>query len=416
MGRTIVRNGVRIILPDTPESDYRAMKSRIEDFNRKQRMAGDKPLALEGITGADLYSTSGEDKLNAAYTSLQNKVNEFGRLNRQLNDAGIATPDAVQALDTGVLIGGAPGPVRQFSSQGETRRFLDWEDNEITGQKERVPFKDPSTGDPLSQLFGMLDLGPGERANELVQENALKLAGFDAGPNNMTPGLEHYSDHIVNLPDGSVNRVEGKIRLSDIGPTDNLPVEGVSLNTSKRGRQMAAEVRSLIERRMRQPDHLNMIEATEALIQEGVLNPPGQMKNRLGKALRSDPKFMTDPDGIYDSMIVTGYPKELQYYDDDFRSDKLAVAPDDIYFVNHLQAAKRWIEQKRNPRMLVTPNRGESGYGPERAFVQAVIPLNAEYAGQRIYKDLAKARPNVRQITNLGPEGDYSQYEKRPRQ
>lgn len=396
---------------------------------RNSRKAGQKILVLEGVDGSSLYGSSGKEQLSAAYESLMNKTNEYRRLNKQLSDAGIPTDGMYGDVNTGVLTGGAPGPYIENPGSNETRHFLDWEDNKITGKPERVPYLDPSNGKPLAQKFGMLNIdGRKVKANEIVQETALKLAGMNASANNMVRGKEHYSDHIVDLPDGKQKRVEGKIRKinSRFRGTDNIPVEGVQLpGTSLEGRDMSFEVKRLITAEMIEND-FDMITATESLIDKGVLKGFGQYpEQRLGKILRSDPDFMKDPDGIYDQLIVTGYldttaepwkhrpgskgeRKAIQ-----FNSDKLAVAPETVHLIKYLAAAREYLKSAKGKAgvndVLVTPNKGHSGDSEyERAFVQGVFPLNAKYRDQPIFTDMAQEFPNVQQLIRK------LEYEKRP--
>lgn len=383
---------------------------------RNSRKAGQKILVLEGVDGSSLYGSSGKEQLGAAYESLMNKTNEYRRLNKQLSDAGIPTDGMYGDVNTGVLTGGAPGPYIENPGNNETRHFLDWEDNEITGKPERVPYLDPSNGRPLVQDFGMLDIdGRRVKANEIIQETVLKLAGMNASANNMVKGKEHYSDHIVDLPDGKQKRVEGKIRQSDgyATHTDNIPIEGVVLpNTSLSGRDMSNEVAELIKREM-DISGVDMITATENLINNNVLegygDAWGKPEQRLGKILRSDPTYMTDPDGIYDQLVVTGYPSTTinprrnragsagERRARQFKSDKLAVPPESVHLIKYLAAAREYLKSGKGD-LLVTPNLGHSQSGTERAFVQGVVPLNAKFRDQPIYTDMATAYPNVQQL------------------
>ncbi len=380
-----------------------------------QKLAGG--IDFSELKGSDIFSSGTSDNLSDAYTQLMGKANEYGRLNRQLNEAGISTPGPIQELDTGVLSGGAPGPVRDFSQGNEIRRFIDFEPNEITGKKERVPFIDVSTGDALTQEFGMLDIdGNTVKANELVQLTALKLADMNARANNTVRGKEHYSDHIVDLDNGRQQRIEGKIRSStgNFKNTDMIPIEGIRLNNSNlQGRAMSNRVAELISNKMK-AENIDMISATEGLIGDGVFSPPGNMENRLGKILRSDPTYMKDPDGLYDSLIVTGYPSQLQVPSMNlrgssgertarqFKTDRLAVAPDNVMLVKHLAAAREWIKSGKGRNgvgdLKVMPNRGHNGQGQERAFVQAVLPIDGKYRNQPIYSNLAEDSPNVEQL------------------
>ena len=411
MGRRASRYDGRATKSARPNKEWLAQKRAEAD----QKLAGG--IDISALTGSDLFTRATADNLSESYTGLMAKANEYGRLNRQLNDAGINTPDAIQELNTGVLTGGAPGPVRDFSQGNEIRRFIDFEPNDITGKKERVPFIDVSTGDALTQEFGMLDIdGRTVKANELVQLTALKLADMNARPNNTIRGKEHYSDHIVDLDNGRQQRVEGKIRSTTghYKDTDMIPVEGVRLaNSNLRGRQMTNKVEELIVNKMK-ADNVDIISATEQLIGDRRLAPPGQMYNRLGKLLRSDPTYMQDPDGLYDSLIVTGYPSKLQapwrnlegsageLKAKQFNSDRLAVAPDDVMLVKHLAAAREWVKSGKGRDALkdlkVTLNKGHSGGGRDRAFVQAVVPIDGKYRNQPIYTDLAKESPNVEQL------------------
>lgn len=369
--------------------------------NKPQRMAGED--LSQALTDDDVIDfliemegpASATAALPDAYQMLMEKTNEYARLNRSLVEAGVRESDIdmYKELDTGILRGNVPGPYIKSRKGNETRVFMDRQQNDITGKPELVPFADPSTGTPLTQRFGMLPIdGKQTKANEIIQQTALKLAGLDATFNNTRS--HHYSDHIARNADGSVQRIEGKIRDSTMPKTDNIPIEGVRLpNTSLKGKEMARSVRSKINNNQRGRD---IITSTEELLKQGVLKPPGSMDQRLGKILRSDPSYMKDPKGIYDSLLVTGYSGALQRRPD-FKSDKLAVAPDSVYMVDDLSLAKKYIEGGKGS-LMVTPNGGHSKDGPERAFVQAVLPVSAKQDGRNIYRDMTTASPNVGQL------------------
>ena len=345
-------------------------------------------IELEGAAPAT-------SELPLAYQMLMDKTNEYAQLNKNLVDAGVRPTDIgmYKELDTGTLKGNVPGPYIKSRKGNETRVFMDRQMNDITGKPELVPFADPSTGAPLTQKFGMLPIdGKTTLANEVIQQTALKLAGMDASFNNRKS--PHYSDHIVARADGSKQRIEGKIRDSDRAMTDNIPIEGVRLpNTSLRGYDMTNEVGRRIRGNRNGRD---LISKTEDLIERRELMPPGDMDKRLGKILRSDPTYMTDPNGIYDSMVVTGYPASTQR-DPEYKTNKKAVAPENVLMVDDLSKAKKYIEGGQG-RLLVTLNSGFDDNGPERAFVQAVLNTTAEQDGRRIYRDMTVDSPNVGQL------------------
>jgi len=301
----------------------------------------------------------------------------------------------LKRLDTGDLQGGVPGPYVKNSPTHETRVHVRRRDD-----GELVPAGVEPT------VLGMIDLPRGQQATELVQQKALQLAGMNARFNNQRRGLEHYSDHIVDLGDGNTRRVEGKIRVADgnFANTDNVPshtfiVPGDGVQRDLYG--MQREVRSLIERQMR-ASRTDALTATEMLLHSGELGIADNQR-RLGKLLRSDPAFMEDPDGIYDQMIVTGYPKETVYNDRDFNSKKLVKGPSTIHLVPDMKALKDSITDGSKRRPLVTRNEGHSGDGAPRTQVQHIVPIDGEREGRPLYIDMTEAFPMTQQLLEILP-------------
>ena len=376
-------------------------------------LENDLELAYEFLTEP---MKSKPSKLDDHIASLDIKLKAFKAIDDALVEAGVnpgeftkkirvgkgknkrnETIRTLKRLDTGDLQGGAPGPYVKNTPTHEIRVHV-----KRRNDGELVPAGVEPT------VLGMAPhLTKDEQATEVIQRKALQLAGMNASPGNTRVDpvtgrtMHHYSDHLVELPDGKQIRVEGKIRSADgrFKNTDNVPshtfivpIGGENLPLPK----MRRLVDTMITDHMKDYN-TDVITATEALLADGKLGIDDD-QSRLGKLLRSDPAYMNDPEGIYDQMIVTGYPGQTILHDDDFKSKKLVKGPSSIHLVPNLKALKDSVVDSNSRRILVTKNEGHSGHGRPRTQVQTVVPIQGKRDGKPLYIDMRKSFSNDRAV------------------
>jgi len=399
---------------DAYDEDFRNEYLQIIQDRSTPRMAGEAVGLLSDDDVIDFliaFEKGAEpEKPLGSYGKVADKVNEYARLNQDLRDAGVKPSDLgmFEELDTGELRGGSPGPYIKTKKGKQTRVFMDRKFNEITGQKELVPFLDPDTNTPLSFTFGNQPelYNKYNSANEAIQLAALKLMGKPSvmNPNNRKMGKDgrpmyHHADFQQFDDDVTLN-VEGMIRSVQGGYKNTVAVPShtqIVPYAEVAGKDLPTKVRNLINDEMRRSG-ASAINATEALLDRGVLGVSDQ-EFRDGKLFRAaNDRYGKEK---YDQLIVSGYDKNA-FDDYNFTQDTNAIAPRSIHIAKDLDLVRQYVE-KFNPRFF-TPkeiNRGKTGKGAPRAKVQHAIPINAKMNGTRLFTDAVSENPRVAQIMDL---------------
>lgn len=372
--------------------------------SRKAKKA-QRRMASEAIQKEALIEKLGTDILNEIRgevadmkaQSLQNAVDDGIRyLNMrepQLDKLRVegqsygSIEDELLALAT--LRGNVPAPLIDVLPNGnELRTHTRYAVNPVTEMTEVVPFIDKSTGDVLTTEFGMLNhlrpmtqhrgRGATETASELVGLNALKL--MDESPAIFSSGPSHYAD---------VNMGGEKVDLMMVGRggnydnTINIPrytniIKNENVNLAKEVQKLRAQ-------------GLTMEQAVSRLANLGVIQPVNETSfGKLGRANINN--VGGDPDAVYDSLLISGYPKELlkdatavKYGRRDrntpqiaveFATDKLALAPETLHKVE-LAGLRDAIDRGVvRTNIFSNLNKGVDVKGHSRDKIQEVIPQN----------------------------------------
>lgn len=387
-----------------PNKEWLAQKRAEAD----QKLAGG--IDLSDLTGSDLFTISTANNLSESYRGLMAKANEYGRLNRQLNNAGINTPGAIQELNTGILTSGSPGPVINRGRGTETRQFLDWEDNKVTGANERVPFLDPNDNSrALSITFGD-NARPRDLASEVVQEKILALMGGDpsqyAGRNGMRVGAADFQATI----DGERQNIDGMIRniTGEMSETAAIPaymnirpngfIPASYQGDQRARREIENRIKPLLDR------GYNIESAVEKLGREGQVTGPSYEAQRIGKILRND-KSKVDPGYHYDKLIMTGYDNTDNVLG---QRDKGGIisAPSSAHLVD-LERARVILNAatgaNAKSRLLVTPNKNKPEFLRNEAKnmkVQNKFRIDDSVSGEPVFEDVVGSTtyPLVSQI------------------
>ena len=386
------------------DNDGNGWKSKAES----QKIAGG--IDFNNISLDDYFAPETADNLSSAYTQLMSKANEYGRLNRQLNDAGITTPDAIQELNTGILKGGSPGPVINRGRNTETRQFLDWEDNKITGSKERVPFIDPNnTSQALSVELG--GRAPdGERASEVVQEKILALMGGNpiqyAGRNGMRVGAADFQatlDGKRQNVDGMIRNITGKMKNTAAIPAYmNVRPDGYIAAGSRGNSIVVNEVKEEIGNML--DAGYNIESAVEQLLNDRILSGPRRESARIGKILRND-KSKVDRGYHYDKLMMTGYDKSDNVIG--ARDVGGTIVPPSTAHLVDLERARKILNaatgKNAKARLQVTVNRNKPAFLKEQANnakVQNTFMMNDSVGGEPVFEDVVSSPkyPLVSQI------------------
>lgn len=396
----------------------------IKRVNELRNAATDMPQKMAGedwsqaLTDNDvkdfLIELQGQGSATAelpqAYERLMNKTNEYARLNRQLNNAGINTPDAIQELNTGVLTSGSPGPVINRGRGTETRQFLDWEDNAVTGAMERVPFLDPKdSSKALSITFGdtaeQRDL-----ASEVVQAKILALMGGNpsqyAGRNGMGNGAADFQATI----DGKRLNIDGQIRdiTGPMASTANIPAymnirpQGF-IPAGYQGDQRAKneienQIKPLLDK------GYDIESAVEELGRRGIITGPSYEAQRIGKILRND-KSKVDPGYHYDKLMMTGYDNTDNVIGQRDAGGVIS-APSTAHLVD-LERARTILNaatgKTAKERLMVTPNKNKPEFLKNQAKnmkVQSRFKIDDSVKGEPVFEDVVTSTkyPLVSQI------------------
>ena len=310
-----------------------------------------------------------------------------------------------ELMNLGQLRGGVPAPVvRQYEGGDEDRIHTRYQTNDVTGQQQIAPFIDKATGQPLTTMLGMLDIHPhtkrgkDDTANEYVANQILKL--MDEAPAVMyrVNGKPHYAD-------GKRGDRKVEMMIADRG-TDRF---GNSLNNTiaipshtalyprDTSRTPLDVLRAPFRDARRQTGSAE--KAVDMLQRQGYIEPMNEKSS--GKILRSDiNKVGGDPNAVYDELIVTGYDTSLTKKDRDFKSDRLAVAPESIHLIDDLAGLRTALKNKqvRGSRSFLNNNFGHAGGDRPRARAFEVVPHSSRYV-----QDLTLSHPYTQQLLQQLP-------------
>ena len=349
-----------------------------------------KPLQA-ALQDADTYLT--RDKVNTELLRGAGVGKEFSK-----------NPDAKRNRR---LAGNIPAPILVSIGNMDRRVHTKYENNPVTGELEVVPFRNPDRPEEVlvTDLGMHKQLPEGhEIANEYVQQNILRL--MDEGitkQNNRVKGKEHRADFVRQVAggnrktEGMVRKLGGNFFNSNVAIPSHTAIVPIGERITD-DNEMRDYVKDLIKREMKGRVRRSSIQATENLIDKGVLGY--DTGHRYGKLLRSDPNRVK-PDEVYDELIVTGHPKELME-DAAFKTDKWAEAPVTIHLAEDLNKVRRFADKPSMP-MTVTPNRGQDDHGELRAKVQSIVPIDAKAGNQQLFTDLTVTHPYTQQLLQQLP-------------
>ena len=311
-----------------------------------------------------------------------------------------------ELMNLGQLKGGVPAPVvRKYEGGDEDRIHTRYQTNDVTGQQQIAPFIDEATGQPLTTMLGMLDIHPhtkrggrDDTANEYVASQILKL--MDDGPAGMNrvAGMHHYADG--KRGDRNVEMMIADRGTDRFGKSLNntiaIPSHTALLPTDTSGTPVDV-LRGPFRDARRQTGSAE--KAVQMLERQGKIRKTNPTS--AGKILRSDINNVGgDPNAVYDELIVTGYDTSLTKRDRDFKSDRLAVAPETIHLIDDLAGLRTALNnnQVRGSRSFLNNNFGHDGGGGARARAFEVIPHSSRYI-----QDLTLSHPYTQQLLQQLP-------------
>ena len=363
----------------------------------KQRMAASSDIVDKLIT--DIKGDVALEKaLTDAQVYLEDRAPEL-EVFRQSPSQSLAEIED-ELLTLGQLKGGVPAPVvRKYEGGDEDRIHTKYQTNDITGKQQVAPFIDKATGQPLTTMLGMLDIKPhtkggrDDTANEYVAAQILKLMDEEPAGMNRVKGKHHYADGKrgdrkveMMIADRGTDRfgrsLNNTIAIPShtaLYPTDTsgtpTDVLGGPFRNARRQTGSAEKAVQMLER-------------------QGKIEPMNPTS--AGKILRSDINNVGgDPNAVYDELIVTGYDTSLTKGDRDYKSDRLAVAPESIHLIDDLAGLRTALNnnQVRGSRSFLNNNFGYRGDGNARARAFEVIPHSSRYV-----QDLTLSHPYTQQL------------------
>ena len=340
------------------------------------------------------------------------QLGRFAQIDDGFRQAGVPVSPALvdieqSYIDDMPLQGGIPAPYR-----GEDRRVhTTYRTNPATGDQEIVPYRDPVTGSPMVTYRGdVRDLNVGhEKASEYIGDQLLKLSGRRTVPNNQ--GRENvYKPDLIDTESGRIIDVEAK-QMDKWGASEFPQQVYTQLQIiNPKTRDMKSEMKELIRQASAptaaKPNGLNMVEAVELLVDTGVLGPKDS-KHRVGKLLKQDPAFNSDPDYVIDDIIMPGYT-----YDElghgSRTGDTIVQLPSTAQLVSQ-SLAKDYIDNIRGSDLMNSRegaariafrggNRGAMGTGNERVRLYSHLPNDVTVKGKSVAENLAKSSPMVQQL------------------
>ena len=305
------------------------------------------------------------------------------RFNQMLNHMNKAE-GALSEL--GTLRGSVPAPIIRRLDNGTVRTHVEFEDNDITGQRQVVPFMDPSNPTQvLKTRYGQagIDSEAGHQG-EPAMMNAMKLQGYDVNYHDpeFAPGKTKGLADLQGLKDGKSKNVDVMIKNGNqlqipLYTYLQVPGDKVFKGDVNQGSVYKA-VKELINSQLIKQNDKDYINAVETLIANGKLTP--NHESRAGKLLRADRSFMGNE--AYDGLIVPKYNaeamKERKYSPK--APANVPIAPDSINEVN-LKIALDMLKTNGSKGASIIPNYGsnKARNKSERAIVKQSIPMNESY-------------------------------------
>ena len=411
--------------PKKAEAPARALPERIETQADKARMASElleDPAVQRIMAEADAYERDLDLESDAIqyasnkridYSNLTSPGKAGDKFISMLHDPNLpfetrmemidqVRDELIEIVDAGQLPGNVPGPRVLKNSRGERRIHTKYEKNPITNQHELVAFMDPSNPDvPLVTTFERrpdlrppnLPGGTDPSAVELLQLQALKLAGMDAGLHGTGNAPHHYADFKVNTPSRQIN-VEGMmVNRGDDFLNKGMAIPSytnLSVNDDPSGFNQKAVAGMIKDEASDVLKTTNQIKAAENLVKNKVLGPNDP--TRFGKLMRSElGNVNNDPQAVYDAMIVTGMNNYASGTD---KYEQYLYPPDTLHYIPNVKATKDAVmNDAGNFRMFSTPSAGVRGTGHRRAKLQHVVPNN-----HPTVVDLTKVSPYTAQL------------------
>jgi hypothetical protein len=317
---------------------------------------------------------------NPSKHSLEDRLSVINRMEDKLNNLGRlkGTYTIPEGINKGARVG-IPAPLVENFSKGrnnyQERRHTEYDIDPITGQTQVIPFMDPSNPTKgLVTTFGeRRDLNPpsGPSAVELVELQALKLAGMPASLYGTGTAPHHYADFV-----SGDKRIEGM--MVDRGKphlNSGIAVPSYTSLVVEPDRLIYPEgfnprgIKDLVEQEGKKLGTKDTIKATESLIDKGILGV--DTEHRFGKLMRGDPSVMKDPEAVYDALVIAGMNKQAAGTGN---FNKYAYPPDTLHYIPDLEATTKAVREGKIGRMWTTPNKGVSGDDYLRAKMQHVIP------------------------------------------
>ena len=357
------------------------------------------PGSEERLFGPLMRGMRGETAFEKKLNSLNDRLQQFKANDEALIAAGVkpsSMPGGLKRLQTGTLQGGVPGPYIKGSPDNETRVLLDRDE---TG--ELIPI------DTIT--FGQHKQLPGghTKASEYLGEKILRLMGME--PELLNSKASHYAD-LIDKKSGK--RIDVEIKDNDPGQHSGavfaLQVYTYLFPLDGKYRE-PYQIRADVERNVNNYasfNNVNMIDAVEALVQQGVLGP-SESRFRIGKALKSDPRLASSEAARMDSIIMPGYTRETnQIGVTGGNEGSLVTAPTSIQEIN-LPLALEYVKQQKGdlePRkkLRTRDSRGDEQMQEEdghlRARLYMDIPNDATINGKQIADNVLDIHPLTQQL------------------
>lgn len=333
--------------------------------------------------------------------------------------------------ELGELKGGVPMPIRRARSKGarpqdEVRTHVQYRNNPVHGEREVVPYMDPTDDSRvlktyLGRMLTKQIPGGHEYASEHLGENALKLIGLKAksGANDPHPDprraakgdVAYYrADLQAPIPGNPRFNIDVEATVDEGYGKGVIPAQIYTNLNATSGQQLTdSKLRQMVSERIKDPkiNENDVVEAIEGLVKARVLD---NNYTRQGKVLKNEMQRsygetgVRDVNDIFDEILYPGY-KNTDYYEMKGYLDRMkgmsdaqrANAVQEIRGANtinlaNLELAREFIRRDgMSPRFNVRSNKGNSGDGPLRARAFVDIPYDAMVDGERVVEDLTQS-------------------------
>lgn len=318
------------------------------------------------------------------------------RFNEML-DKSVMAEDRLAGL--GTLQGDVPTPLIRKRSNGEVRTHVEYDTNDITGEREVVPFMDPNNPtQALRTVYGEAGIDPdaGHQA-EPAMLNALKLKGNPANYND--PNGIGLADLATVDSRGYAQRVD--VMVGTTGKPLELPMYTNLWPKDENGRQIGRDTRDgsaanaalqLIQNKLKEVSG-GYQSAVQELVAEGRLGP-GDSKFRNGKLLKGDRESTPKGEHFYDGLLVPRMSKENMQIRGQGAPQRTPTAPDEIYEVNLQKAVDALNSGVAGSDVSPVVNYGYGRDGHERLQLKPQF----DYSQDVGIKDMTIDNPLVQQL------------------